>query len=390
MLRQINKFVLEDRGWSFTDSSYVSDPDTSDHKKGLHPAILSHNISVNIKNGVAYIHIGFQLKPEFDVSTSSSNLNNWIKYNTPEYVIHLNESDLNYRYICVKRNIFDLENKSAYIRKILVNTELNTAAYDYVYANTHHYYILGNDLYAYSPCSNNIAYISPAVKIDSNILITARNKLPASAYLGEKKLLNKNNIYLLYYKNIKYKGGKYIMLRFHYESFGLHKYTYDQSPDTNPLINTFQIKLAIANGTYMMYSKFNGYTNLSQSDITKYLNEWSELFEYRTPSGEMVQVYGLLVSKTPIFYNSNRVYYVEQMVYGVGNTNQQPWSRHFIIYKGLLYLRGYGPNNDFNPFNEIGSEVNSGLLLIDTNTKLVGQKKNIVNLNIKIYLLNIN
>lgn len=187
MLRQINKFALDDRGWSIVDSSYVSDPDTSDHKKGLHPAILSHNISVNIKNGVAYIHIGFQLKPEFDVSTSSSNLNNWIKYNTPEYVIHLNGSDLNYRCICVKRNIFNLENESAYIRKILVNTELNTAAYDYVYANTHHYYILGNDLYAYSPFSNNIAYISPAVKIDSNILITSSNRLPASAYLGEKK-----------------------------------------------------------------------------------------------------------------------------------------------------------------------------------------------------------
>lgn len=361
MLRQINKFALEDRGFTIFDGSYMDDDDTSERKKGLHPAILSHNISVSIKNGVAYMQLAYKLKPEFDQNNSLFDINNWDKYNTPEYIIQT--SNPNYAYIRVKQNIFDLSNLSEYIRKHVNNTECNTIANNVYYANTSHFIIVSNSLYAYSyHPKNTVPYIGSGIIINNGILINYRNPQSRS-YLGEKKLLNKNNIYLLYYKNIKYKGGKYNMLRVSKYKYYLYKYIFDPIGNTNPLISSYQIHIiSDRSGVRFIALRFTGRTDLSDSEIIKYNNEWSELF-YDVENNE--RFIGILISKDPILPYSEYVYSTSIMVEGIGNTSNNPWSKHFIIYKGKIYFK-IGENiSNTNEFTNIcvGNEIIRGILV---------------------------
>lgn len=187
--------------------------------------------------------------------------------------------------------------------------------------------------------------------------------LPDGILTEKKKLLNKNNIYLLYYKNIKYKGGKYNMLRVSKYKYYLYKYIFDPIGNTNPLISSYQIHIiSDRSGVRFIALRFTGRTDLSDSEIIKYNNEWSELF-YDVENNE--RFIGILISKDPILPYSEYVYSTSIMVEGIGNTSNNPWSKHFIIYKGKIYFK-IGENiSNTNEFTKIcvGNEIIRGILV---------------------------
>lgn len=177
--------------------------------------------------------------------------------------------------------------------------------------------------------------------------------------LTEKKLLNKNNIFLLYYKNIKYKGGKYNMLRhintnisnIYNNVNNIRSYLNDQI-----IVDT----ITITDRFYIIYKSQITYTELYDG-VAGYKFQISTDTKYDIRPG--YSILGISIRDIAVAQN-------ETVVFLYNNQNQ------ITIYVDYLTTN---PNPNYNP-----------LLNASATLDIVLQKKNIVNLNRKIYLLNIN